>query len=74
MTTNSSFSVSLLCDTSGTDISPKSFRQKSPKALAMASPGESLFGNQTRQTSGSSRRAKTRPLHLRILSASAVKD
>jgi len=66
--------VSLLYDTSGTDIKPKSFRQKSPKALAMARPGESLFGNQTRQTSGSSWRAKTRPLHLRILSASAVKE
>lgn len=53
-TTNSSFSVSRLYDTSGTDIRPKSFRQKSPNALAMARPGESLFGNQTRETSGSS--------------------
>lgn len=69
---NSSFSVSRRYDISGTEIRPKSLRQKSPNARAMASPGELLFGSQTRATSGSSWRAKTRPLHLRILSASAV--
>lgn len=71
-TTNSSLSVRRLYDTSGTAIRPKSLRQKSPNARAMARPGESVLGSQTRATSGSSRRAKTRPLHFLILSASAV--
>lgn len=69
---NSSLSVRRRQDISGTDIRPNSLRQKSPKARAMARPGESLFGSQTRATSGSSRRANTRPLHFCILSASAI--
>ena len=46
-TINSSFWVNLRNDTSGTEIRPKFFRQKSPKARAIASPGESQFGSQT---------------------------
>lgn len=38
----------------------------------MARPGESLFGSQIRETSGSFWRAKTRPLHDMIPSASSV--
>lgn len=72
-TTNSSFPVRHRQVISGTEIKPKSLRQKSPKARAIASPGESLFGSQTRATSGSSRSEKTRPLHFRILSASPAR-
>jgi len=46
-------------------------RQKSPKARAMARPGELWLGSHRRATPGSSRRANIRPLHLFILSASA---
>lgn len=60
---NSSLSVRWRYDMSGTEIKPKSFKQKSPKALAIAKPGESLLGNHTRATSGSSCKAKTLPLH-----------
>nr|GME01813.1 hypothetical protein Iba_contig2927CG0010 [Ipomoea batatas] len=51
-------------------MTPKLLRQKSPRARDMARPGKLVFGSHTLATSGSSRRANTRPLHLRILSAS----
>lgn len=69
-TINSSFSVRRWYETSGTDITPKSLRQKSPKARAMARPGELTLGSQTRATCGSLWRANTLPLQSLILSAS----
>ena len=72
-TTNSSFSLRWWQETSGTAIKPKSFKQKSPKALAIARPGESLSGSQTRKVSGSFWRAKILPLQSLILSASPIK-
>ena len=52
------------------EITPWSFRQKSPNALAMANPGELYFGSQTRATSGSSGSANILPLRCLILCAS----
>jgi len=49
---------------------PKSLRQKSPKALDMASPGELTLGSHTLEIHGSLLRAKTLPLQILILSAS----
>lgn len=63
-----------LYEISGTEIKPKSFKQKSPKARAIAKPGELALGSHNRATSGSSRRAKTRPLQRLILSASPIKE
>ena len=69
-TMNKSLSVRVLCENSGTEITPYSFRQKSPNARAIANPGASSNGSQTLETSGSSCNAKTLPLHRLILSAS----
>jgi len=69
-TTNSSCSVSFLYDTSGTEMRPYSFRQKSPKALAIASPGRSPFGLHSLFTLGSSFIENILPPQLMILKAS----
>jgi len=69
-TMNWSLSVSVRCENSGIEITPYSFKQKSPNARAIARPGASSNGNQTLGTSGSSCNAKTLPLHRLILSAS----
>lgn len=72
-TMNLSLSVRTRWENSGTDITPYSFKQKSPNARAIANPGASSNGNQTLDTSGSSCNAKTRPLQRLILSASPIK-
>jgi len=55
-------------------MTPKSFRQKSPKALDMASPGELTFGNHTLEIPGSFLRPNTLPLQILILSASPDRE
>ncbi|BBH06828.1 serine carboxypeptidase-like 20 [Prunus dulcis] len=71
-TINSSFSVRRRKDISGTEIRPKSLRQKSPKARAMARPGSHCLAARPEKPQVHPEEQKTRPLHFRILSASAV--
>ena len=70
--TNWSLLVMFLCVTSGSEMSPKSFTQWSPKALDNASPGVLPFGIQTLNTPGSSRKQNTLPLDRVIRSASSA--
>lgn len=60
------------CVTYGTEISPKSFKQKSPKALETANPGVLSFGLQTLYNPGSSGKQYTLPFDCFIRSASSV--
>jgi hypothetical protein len=71
-TMNWSLSVSTRWANSGIEITPYSFKQKSPNARAIANPGASSNGNHTLGTSGSSCKAKTLPLQRLILSASPI--
>jgi len=70
---NWSLSVSWRWENSGIEITPYSFKQKSPNALAIANPGASSKGNHTLGTSGSSCKANTLPLQRLILSASPIR-
>jgi len=72
-TMNWSLSVSNRWENSGIEITPYSFKQKSPNARAIANPGASSKGNHTLWTSGSSCNANTLPLHRLILSASPTR-